>query len=118
MSNKIQITLTERVVDTEVETAVDNDTDDRRHETSVETSNTIRLEGLAVDIDETVELALSSTLGGFGVIRETGTSVVKRVDEEQGGGTSSTTGGDIASEPRPVTVGLLEAEQGLEVILC
>ena len=75
--------LTERVVDTEVETAVYNDTNNGRHETSVETSDTIRLEGLAVDINQAVELALSSTLGGFGVVRETGTSVVKRVHEEQ-----------------------------------
>ena len=118
MSNKKQKVHTERVIDTEVETTVHNDTDDRRDETSVETADTIRLEGLTVDIDETIELALSSALGGFGVVRETGTSVVKRVDEKQRGSTSSTTRGDVASEPPPVALGLLETEQRLEVILC
>lgn len=109
--------LTERVIDTEVETTVDDDANDRRNKASVKTGNTVRLEGFAVDVDETVELALSSTLGGLSVIRETGTSVVERVDKEQGGGTSSTTGGDVASEPRPITLRLLETEQGLEIIL-
>ena len=110
--------LTERVVDTEVETTVDNDTDDRRDEASVETGNTVRLESLAVDINETIELAVSSTLSGLGIVRETGTSIVERVNEEQRGSTSSTTGGDVTTEPLPVAIGLLETEQGLEVVLC
>lgn len=41
----------DRVVQTEVETSVDNDTNDGRNETSVETSDTIGSEGLSVDID-------------------------------------------------------------------
>jgi len=111
-------TLTERVVDTEVETTVDDDADDRRDEASIETGNTVRLEGLAVDVDEAVELALSSTLSRLSIVRETGTSIVERVDEEQRGSTSSTTGGDVATEPFPVTLRLLETEQGLEIVLC
>ena len=110
--------LTERVVDTEVETTVDDDTNNGRYKASVETGNTVGLEGLAIDIDETVELAISSTLSGLGIVRETSTSVVQRVDEEQRGSTSSTTGGDVATEPLPVAIGLLETEQRLEVILC
>jgi len=103
--------LTERIVDTKVETTVDDDTDNGGDETSVETGNTVRLEGLAVDIHETVELAVSSTLGGLGVVRETSTGKVKRVDEEQGGSTGSTTRGDVATEPGPVAVRLFETEQ-------
>ena len=112
------IKLTERIVDTEVETTVDDDTNDGRDEATVETSDTIRSKSLLVDIDETVELTGSSTLCRLGVIGETSTSVVKRVDEEQRCGTSSTTRGDVAGEPLPVAVVLLEAEEGLEVILC
>lgn len=111
-------TLTKRVVDTEVKTTVDNDANNRGDEATVETGKTIGLEGLAVDINETVELAVSSTLRGLGVVSKTGTGIVERVDEEQGRSTSSTTGGDVASEPAPVALGLLETEQGLEVILC
>ena len=64
------------VVETEVETTVDNDTSDGRHETTVKTSNTVRGEGLLVDIDETVELTLTTLLCGLGVVGKTGTGVV------------------------------------------
>jgi len=77
------------VVKTEVETTVDNNTSDGRHETTVKTSNTVRSEGLLVDIDETVELTLTTLLCGLGVVGETGTGVVEGVDEEEGSGTSS-----------------------------
>lgn len=79
----------DRVVHAEVETTVDDDTSDGGTEATVQTSNTVGGEGLAVDVYETVELALTSTLGGLGVVGETGTGVVKRVDEKQRGGTSS-----------------------------
>ncbi len=108
---------TKGVVDTEVETTVDDDTNDGGDEATVETGNTVRGKRLLVDVDETVELTSSSTLGGLRVVGETRTRVVKRVDEEEGRGTSSTTGGDVASEPLPVTLVLLEAEQRLEVVL-
>merc|ERR1719282_1479185 len=78
------------VVESEVETTVDDDTGDGRHETTVETGNTVRGEGLPVDIDETVELTVTARLGVLGVVGKTGTGVVEGVDEEKGGGTSST----------------------------
>jgi hypothetical protein len=112
-----QWTLTERIVDTEVETTVNDDTNDRGDEASVETGETVRLEGLTVDVDETVELTVPSALCRLGVVSESCTSVIQRVHKEQRGSTSSTTRGDVASEPRPVTIRLLETEQGLEVIL-
>lgn len=77
------------VVHAEVETTVDDNTSDRGAETTVQTGNTVRGEGLAVDVDETVELTLTTLLGGLGVVGKTGTGVVQRVDEEQGSGTSS-----------------------------
>ena len=79
----------ERVVHAEVETTVNDDTSDGRHETTVQTSNTIRSKGLAVDIDKTVELAVTTLLGVLGIVGETGTGVVQRVDEHERGGTSS-----------------------------
>ena len=83
------VTRTERVVDTEVETTVDDDTDDRGDEATVETGNTVRGEGLAVDVHETVELTLTTRLGVLGVVGKTGTGVVEGVDEEEGSGTGS-----------------------------
>lgn len=76
------------VVHAEVETTVDDNTSDRGTETTVQTGNTVRGEGLAVDVNETVELTLTTLLGGLGVVGQTGTGVVKGVDEEQGSGTS------------------------------
>ena len=76
------------VVHAEVETTVDNNTGDRGTETTVQASDTVGGEGLAVNIDETVELTLTTLLGGLGVVGKTGTGVVQRVDEEQGSGTS------------------------------
>ena len=130
----------DRVVETEVETTVDNDTNDGGNETTVETGNTVRSEGLAVDVNETVELALATLGSRLVVVGETGTGVVERVDEEERRGTGGTTlfrvrgfsdipegfsaaaaadtyRGDVTSEPLPVAVLLLEAEHGLEVVL-
>lgn len=110
--------LTERIVDTEVETTVHDDTNNGGNESTVETGNTVGGEGLTVDVDQAVELTGTSTLGGLGVVGETGSGVVEGVDEEEGGGTSSTTGGNVTTEPLPVSILLLEAEERLEVVLC
>ena len=107
----------ERVVHTEVETTVDDDTSDGGHETTVETGNTVRGDGLAVDVDETVELTLTTLLGGLGVVGETGTGVIQGVDEQHGSGTSSTTRGQVTDHPPGVTVTLLlETEHLLELV--
>jgi len=79
------------VVHAEVETTVDDYTKNGGHETTVETGNTVRGEGLAVDVDEAVELTLTALLGRLGVVGQTGTGVVEGVDEEERGGTSSLT---------------------------
>ena len=100
-----------------LKTAIDDDTDDGRNESTIETSNTVRAECLPVNIHETIELPCSSTLGGLRVIGETSTSIVERVDEEKRRCTSCTTRCNVASEPFPVTIVLLETEQGLEVVL-
>jgi hypothetical protein len=77
----------ERVVHTEVQTTVDDYTSNGGEETTVETSDTVGSEGLLVDVYETVELTVTTLLGRLGVVGETGTGVVKGVDEEEGSGT-------------------------------
>jgi hypothetical protein len=77
------------IVHSEVETTVDNDTSDRWEETTIQTSNTIGSQCLAVDINKTVELTFTTLLGRFGIVGETGTSIIKRIDEEQRGSTGS-----------------------------
>jgi hypothetical protein len=97
----------DRVVHTEVQTTVDDDTTNGGEETTVETGNTVGSEGLLVDVYETVELALTTLLGGLGVVGKTGTGVVEGVDEEEGSGTSGTSGGQVTGHPLGVTVTLL-----------
>lgn len=120
------------IVHAEVETTVDDNSENGGTEATVETGNTVSGEGLAVDIDETVELALTGTLGGLGVVGKTGTGVVQRVDEEEGSGTGSleiwlagsqvrsffrdtyTTGGKVTHHPLGVSITvLLVGEHGL-----
>ncbi|KAI6762852.1 hypothetical protein HG530_008832 [Fusarium avenaceum] len=107
----------DRVVHTEVETTVDNNTSDGGHETTVKTGNTVRGEGLLVDVDETVELTVTTGLGVLGIVGKTGTGVVQRVDEQQRSGTSGTTGGQVTNHPHGVAIlVLLVTEELLELV--
>jgi len=90
----------EGVVETKVETSVDEDTDARDDETSVETSNTVGSQSLLVDIDQTV--VLSFTVFSFGIVSQSGSGKVQRVDNSQGHRTSKTTGGDVGGEFLPL----------------
>jgi len=86
----------ESIVKTEVKTSVDEDTNTGDNETSVKTTNTVRGKSLLVDVNETI--VLSGTILGFGVVSKSSTSVIQRVDDGQGHGTSETTGSDVSGE--------------------
>lgn len=58
----------ERVVHPEVQTTVNDDTSDRGTETTVETKDTVRGESLLVNIHQTVELTVSTSLCILGVV--------------------------------------------------
>lgn len=120
----------ERIVHSEVETTVDDNTKNRGTETAVETSNTIGGKGLLVDIYETVELTVTTLLSVLRIVGKTSTGVIEGVDEEQRRGTGSltllaepmklyvhytyATGGQVTGHPLGVTVTLLlEGEHGL-----
>merc|ERR1719430_1656886 len=59
----------------EVHATVDEDTDSRDGESSVQALDTVRLQGLHIDINETIELALSSL--ALGIVSQPGSGVVK-----------------------------------------
>ena len=105
------------VVETEVETAVDDDTSDRGDEATVKTCDTVCSEGLAVDVDEAVELPSPALNGRLVVVRKTRTGVVEGVDEQERRGTCRTTRSNVTREPLPVSLRLFKAEHRLEVVL-
>merc|ERR1719153_1716951 len=84
------------VKQTEVHATVDEDTNSRDGEASVQTLDTVRLESLHVDINETIELTSSSL--GFVVIGKPGSGVVQGVYEEKGQSTSSSTRSYVGGE--------------------
>lgn len=106
-----------RVVHTEVQTTVNDDSEDGRPETTVQTRDTVGRKGLLVYIYQAVELALATLLGRLGVVGKTGTGVIEGVDEQERSGTGSSTGGKITSHPLGVAVTLLlVAEHQLELV--
>merc|ERR1719225_1848828 len=86
----------EGVEHTEVHATVDEDTDSRDGEASVDALNTIRLQGLDVDIDQAVELTLSTL--AFVVVGQPGPGKVKGVHEEKGQGSGETTRGNVGGK--------------------
>jgi len=108
----------EGVVQTEVHTTVDEDTDARDDESSVQALDTVGLEGLGVDVDETVELALAAALlGALGVVSQSGTSVIQGVDEQERHGAGASTGQDVHAELLGVSGILGGGERLLDLIL-
>ena len=105
------------VIESEVASSVDDDSYAGDDKASVETDDSIRLEGLLVNIHETVELALSSLLSALGIVGETGSGVIERIDEEKRHGSSGTTRGDVLAELDAVAVGLVHLKHLLDFIL-
>jgi hypothetical protein len=112
------------IVHSEVETTVNDNAENGWAETTVETSNTIGSESLLVNIDQAVELAVTTLLGVLGIVGKTGTGVIEGVDEEEGSGTSGlyrisscinreknaatyTTGGKVTGHPLCVSITIL-----------
>jgi len=105
----------EGIVEAEVHSTVDEDADAGNDEASVEPLDTVGLEGLGVDVDETLVLTLSAL--ALGVVGQTRTGVVEGVDEEQREGTRAATGQDVGGELLGVGSVLLNVESRLHLIL-
>lgn len=54
--------LTERIIDTKVETAIDNNTNNGRYEATIESYNAIRGQSLLIHINQPIELTRSTAL--------------------------------------------------------
>jgi len=105
----------EGVVQAEVHASVDEDAHAGDGEATVQALDTVGLDGLGVDVDETVELALATL--ALGIIGQPGTGVVKGVDEHKGQGASAASGQDVGSEFLPLGSILGGLKDGLDGIL-
>jgi len=102
------------VVQPKVETSVDEDTNTRDNESSVDTLNTISGQSLPINVNQTV--VLPSTVLGLVIISQPSPSKVQRVDEEQRHGPSDTTGSDVASQFSGVTGVLGHGDHSLDLV--
>merc|ERR1719348_364870 len=103
------------VKETEVHATVDEDTDSGEGEASVQALDTIRLQSLDVDIDQSVELALTTL--ALSIVGQPGPGKVKGVHKQKGQCSSSTTGSDVGGKLGGVGGILGSGEQGLDGVL-
>lgn len=92
------------IVQTEVSSAVDDDTLNGDAEATVQTKDTIRFDGLGETVTQTTELAFGGTFTDIG--SQTGTGKVQGVDEAKRGCSGSTTRCQVGQKP-PAKLGLL-----------
>lgn len=95
------------VIDAKVCSPVDNDALHRHIEALVQSFQAVRLEDLHQAVTQTCELSPGSCLSHISC--QTGTGEVKGVHETEGGGSSSTTRGQVASEVPPELRALVDA---------
>jgi len=111
----VGVHLTERIVETEVDTTVRDDTSHGNSETVVETQDTTRTAcGLLEAVGETVEVTLTlAYIGG-----QTGSGVVQRVHNAQGSCAGKTTRSHLNQEEHAeLLLGIVAGEQLLDGIL-
>ncbi|TRY75870.1 hypothetical protein TCAL_09361 [Tigriopus californicus] len=105
------------IVKTEVHATVDEDTHAGDDETAVQSGDTVRGQSLPVDVDESVELALATLLAALGVVSQTSTGIIQRVDEGQRHGTGKSSGQDVLAELLDIGGVLLSGEHALDGVL-
>merc|ERR1719309_1761336 len=86
----------ESVKHAKVHATVDEDTNSGNGKTSVQSLDTIRFEGLHIDINETIKLALTTFT--LGIIGKPGSGIVKRVHKQKRHSTSSTTASNVGGK--------------------
>jgi len=71
------------IIETKVKASVDDNSNTRDDETAIKSGNTVSSQGLLVDVQKSVELSGTSFLGGFVIVGETSSGVIKRVHEQK-----------------------------------
>lgn len=110
----------EGVIETKIETSVHDDADGRDDETTVKTGDTIGGGSLLQAVEHSRELTLNDgtiLLDGLGIVSQTSTNVIQRINEAQRQRTGGTTRGDVLGEGNSVRIGLLGVEDLLDGVL-
>lgn len=110
----VRIVSRKSIEETEVDSTVRDNTDDRNSNTVVKTSNTRGLDGLGKTVDEAVKLLLSRTDIGS----KTSTGIIERVNDHKGSSSGKTSRSHVDGEELQelsVLVGL--GEHGLDGVL-
>jgi len=104
----------QRIVETKVHSTIYENADARDDESTVETLDAVGLEGLGVDVDETLVLTLAAF--ALSVVGQTRTSVIERVHEQKREGAGAAAGQDVGRELLGVASVLGNVEHGLHLI--
>jgi len=89
----------EGIITSEESSSVHDNTNNRDTESSVQTGETITLVDLGETVHDTIELSVSSRFSDIGSKSSSGK--IKRIDEHQRGGTSSSSGSQVTGEEPP-----------------
>ena len=92
----------------EVSSTVDDDSLDGDEESTVQSDRSVGLDDLEDTVGESLEFTVSSLSD---ISSETSTGEVKRVDEAQGGGSGSSSGGEVSNEELPEFLLLINSIQ-------
>ncbi len=110
-----RIHLTERVVHSEVNSSVGDDTDNGDTEAVVETQNSL---GTTGSLDKAVRQTVEVTLSVSDIRGQTGTGIIERVHNDQASSSGSSTRGHLNKEKLPkLSLGVVSREHLLEGIL-
>merc|ERR1719232_2374782 len=105
----------ECVVEAKVHATVDEDSNGRDDEASVQTLDAIGLQSLDIDVNKSIELSLTSL--ALGIISQPGSGVVKRVDKQERQSSSKSSTGNVGSKLQSLRSILGSLEHALDLIL-
>lgn len=107
-----------RIVNTEVESSIDDDTNTRDNESSVEPSDSVSGECFLIHVNEAVELLDTSLFGVLQVIGESSSGIIQGIDEQERDRAGSTSRSEISNEPNQIPVFVFVfIEESFEVVL-
>lgn len=109
----------QRVIKSKVKATINHNSNARDVETSIQSCNAIRCQGLPIDINEPIKLSLSTSfLGRFWVIGQPRSCIIQWIHKEEWGCACGTSWSQVPCKPFPVPISVfLHPKQAVEKIL-